>query len=199
MFIGSGSPRKITEMIRKYSHIAFLLIMLTGAWSAWAQESVVINISSGPCPYADSRLSEKLKYRLSSLNHNPIIVNDASFGSSDFENLEQILARGRDQKARLLIDVIVDKIDLARKKNTFIPIALCRYRIFAVLSGKIRIIDVTKGRIVSEKDFRFEAKGIDQWQILEDDPADPGLFLPADAKIDLFDRLEETAGTLLRG
>ncbi|SYZ74249.1 hypothetical protein TRIP_C60519 [Candidatus Zixiibacteriota bacterium] len=167
--------------------------LLILAATAYPQDSVIVNISPVVCPYADSHLAERLEYKLSTLNRLPLAVHKDAVLPEKFENLNQIVDRGQTQKARFLVDIYVDKLDLAKRKITVVPLAVYRYQVYAVISGHIRIIDVVKKRVVKMNRFQWESKGSDQWQLIDDEPDDPALNLPADEKIILFDSLEEKA------
>jgi hypothetical protein len=172
-------------------------MLLVGGLAVRAQDSVIVNISPAACPYADSHLAERLEYKLSTLNHQPLAVNIQIAKPAKFENLEQVITRGKAQKARFLIDITVEKLDLIQKKITVVPLAVYRYQVYGIITGQLRIVDVAKRRVAKMDRFYWEMKGSDQWQLIDDDPTDPALKLPADEKISLFDALEEKAAVAL--
>ncbi len=172
-------------------------MLLVGGLAVRAQDSVIVNISPAACPYADSHLAERLEYKLSTLNHQPLAVNIQAAKPAKFENLEQVITRGKAQKARFLIDITVEKLDLIQKKITVVPLAVYRYQVYGIITGQLRIVDVAKRRVAKMDRFYWEMKGSDQWQLIDDEPTDPALKLPADEKISLFDALEEKAAVAL--
>lgn len=183
-------------MFFKYPVITFG-ILLFAAGAALAGEAVIVNVSTPACPYADSRLSEKLGLHLSAVNTVPIIWNDdkpdSLAASDESAGFDQLLARGKILNGRFLVDILVNRMDIIKRKITVIPLLLHRYQTYAVLSGTLRIIDIAKSRLVKLEPINYDLKASDQWQVADDDSNDPALLVPSDEKITLFDRLDEKA------
>ncbi|MCX6826993.1 MAG: hypothetical protein NTV06_06990 [candidate division Zixibacteria bacterium] len=179
-------------MFRVKSISAYIfLITLFICLQAKAGNGVMVTISTPDCPYHDSKLSEKLDLLLSTITTAPIIRPAAeSLKSADFKEL---VNRGRQFGGRFLVDIIIDKIDLVKRKITVIPLTIYRYQIFAVLDGTMRIIDIDKSRIITMDKIDYNIKASDQWQFIDDDSNDPALMIPSDEKITILSRLEDKA------
>ena len=175
--------------------VAVLVLLFVPA--AFTDDGVIINLEMSPCPWADIHLDERLGLYLSAVTGVPIIqmdlVDSLPYNYDTFETFSDLIQRGRSLGGRFLIDIVVDRIDLERRKVTVIPLVVFRYRVFAVLTGKLRIVDIKKERLVSMKKIRYEVKAADQWQFADDDPDDPALMVPAHKKALLFKSLDEKA------
>lgn len=171
------------------------LLFLSGGVTA-AGESIIISLHAPDCPWAGFQLSEKLGFYLSSINRVPFIWRDLP-DRADLWNFGELLSWGTEQGGRFLVDLSIDRIDLEKRKMTVIPQLIFRYRVYAVLNGTMRIIDLKKGRLVRIKDLKYETKACDQWQLIDDDETDPALKTAADEKLILFDRLEDVAASRL--
>ncbi|MCX6828829.1 MAG: hypothetical protein NT002_06045 [candidate division Zixibacteria bacterium] len=174
----------------------FVFLLLAAITPAVAGDGIILNINQPACPYADPHLSEKLNLYLSAISSVPIVklYSDQTVPA----DLNQLINLGRNLGGRYLVDVSVEKMDIIRKKRTIIPLAVCRYRIYGVLTATLRVIDLARGKTIKMDRIEYELKASNQWQFLEDDVNDPALILPADEKVNLFNRLEESAaGRLL--
>jgi hypothetical protein len=165
-----------------------------------AANGITINLRLPETAWSDSRLGERLDMFLSDINRVPI----TRFGP--FENIapvgvassfEELLEFGRRQGDRFLVDITIDRIDLEQRKTTIFPCLFFRYRTYAVITGKLRVLDITRERMISHKDIDYEIKASDQWQAMDDNPYDPALHIPTDEKIILFAKLEDEAASRL--
>ena len=89
--------------------------------------------------------------------------------------------------------MIIDRIDLEKRKKTVIPLLVFRYRVFAVITGTLRVIDVEKERLIDIQALQFEIQAAEKLQAIDDDENHPTLLLPADARMRLLQRLDERA------
>lgn len=158
-----------------------------------AQSTIIVAVDIAESPYCDARLIQKIEYGVSQVAAPITIVSREAFEDGNAGELERIVSFGRARQARFIVDIIIDRIDLTRKKATIFPILVYRYRTYAVLTGRLRIFDLERGIAVSAEKISCEIKASDQWQISEDDPDNPALMIPADQKIGLFDALEQLA------
>jgi len=164
--------------------------------SVAAQENILVSTRIPDCPWADSHLDERLNLYLTSITNVPIIRRQLP-AFADTAGFTEILAWGRQQNARFLVDISMARIDLERRKQTIFPLLLFRYRTYAVATGTIRIIDFKKGRMTKLENIAYELKASDQWQIFDDEKDDPELMVPADRKQILFDRLDDNVALSL--
>jgi hypothetical protein len=154
-----------------------------------AQDGIVISLKKSDYPYSDSHLAEKIGMALSPFK-DVYIVEVPNCGGPP-EKMESLISIGKEHKARFLAEICIDNMDMVRKKTTIVPLFLYRYRVYGAISGTLRIIDVAKERVIQLEKINVDALAVGQWQILDDDPNDPALFIPADAKITLFGQLED--------
>lgn len=172
------------------------IVLFVAVSSVAAQPTIIVAMGTVDSPHCDNRLSQKIEYGLSQIVTPISVVSREVFdrsGAGQTSELERIISFGRNHQARFIVDVLIDRIELTRKKVTILPILVFRYRTYAVLSGRLRIFDLERGRAIAAEKISCEIKASDQWQISEDDPDHPSLMIPADQKIILFDALERQA------
>jgi hypothetical protein len=180
--------KKITAVV--------IMILLTG-FTAGAADGIIVNLSTVSCPYADSHLKDKLDTYLSTVEKVPIISDSGAAFMSGTKaarvDFSLLVERGKQMQGRFLVDIMIDRIDLEKRKLTVIPLLMYRYRVYGIVSGTLRIIDIVKNRVVKMEKVYFDLKASDQWQLVDDETNDPALSIPPDDKLILFDRLEEKA------
>ena len=174
-----------------YAAVMLLLILLTTGISN-AGDAIVVSVKSTQCPWADSHLNEKVDILLTSMHRVPI-VRQALPDAPEAMSFEETILWGQQQGGRYLVDIKIDRIDLEQRKVTILPWIVHRYRVFAVMTGTLRIIDLKKGRLLALQPVECEYKASEKVQIVDDDKTDADLLIPADEKQALFDNLEHKA------
>jgi len=172
--------------------IACLLALMLAPVLTNAADGLIVSLKAAECPWADVHLENKLGLYLSHFSRIPVIRQNLPDGSDQFP-FEDLLQWGVERGGRYLVDIEVDRIELERRKVTVFPYLFYRYRVYAVMSGRIRIIDLQKQRVEEFKNILYEIKASDQWQVAEDNKFDPALSVPADEKTALFQQLEDKA------
>jgi hypothetical protein len=177
--------------------IIFIFAAVLSAGAAVAENAVIIRMAVPECPWSDVRLDEKLKLRLSTLNRAPIVFPGEKYRPHDsamqVSGIDDLVAIGREAGGRYLVDIFVDRMDIEKRKTTVIPQVVTFYRVYGVITGTIRITDVTAARNVKLQNFQYELKASARWQFVDDDENDADLKTAADEKMELFDRLEAEA------
>ncbi|MEW5924019.1 MAG: hypothetical protein AB1746_08535 [Candidatus Zixiibacteriota bacterium] len=175
---------------------AILAIMISVPAVSSAQNGIVVCLKAPECPWSDIHFEEKVDVLLASMNRVPIIRRTLPITPQPM-GFEDMVLWGQQQGGRYLVDVTIDRIDLEQRKVTFLPWIVFRHRVYAVMEGTLRIIDLRKGRLVDLKRIECDVKASDKWQVVDDDKTDADLMIPADEKPILFDRLEERAAAWL--
>jgi len=175
----------------------FIAAVLIVAPAVSAGDGIMVKITSAPCPWADTHLEEVLGIDLSTITTVPVIWLDSSdslLSPVDPQTtFSDLAAYGRRFGGRYLVEVMIDRIDLEKRKKSVIPLLLFRYRVYGVMTGTLRIIDVEKERLVDMQALTYEIEAACQVQVFDDDEDDPALLLPPDDKMRLFRRLDERA------
>jgi len=177
---------------RKLFVAALLLSMLLIGGSSAAGDAIIVSLKSTECPWADSHLNEKVDVLLTSMNRVPII-RQVLPESPEAMSFEETVLWGQQQGGRYLVDIKIDRINLEQRKATVLPWIVHRYRVFAMLEGTLRIIDLKKGRLLDLQPIACELKASEKFQVVDDDKTDADLLIPADEKQSLFDNLEQKA------
>jgi hypothetical protein len=180
--------------------IIFLVLLFALGATNVLGGGIVVNLRLPVNPWTDTHLGERLDMYMSNISHVPIVrnnIDDSTYRDIDGESFQDLMARGKKQDGHFLIDIKIDRIDLERRKSTFIPMLFWRYRTFAVITGTLRILDVSRGRMVKNKAIEYEIGATDNWQLVDDNEFDPALSIPADELSSLFGRLEDKAASKL--
>ncbi len=177
---------------------AAVLTLLAVVSSIEAQDAVIVNLELPKNPWADVRLDDKLDFYLATVGRSPIIrikgdLRDSLGWNSHTPSIDELIDQGERLNGRYLVDIFVDRIDMEKRKATVIPQAAFRYRVYGVITGVIRVIDISRSRLVRTKKIDYEIKASDRWRFGDDDINDADLHISASDKILLFDKLEEKA------
>lgn len=186
-------------MKNRYTIIFFAILLVASALMATAGDKIVVNLRIPPNPYATSRLNEKLDLYFSAINDVTIVrnlvVNTIPEESDRVLDFDELMGLGLERNSRYVIDLNFTRIELERRKTTVVPQVINRYRVYAVLSGWMRIVDIEAGRLYKMKAIEFEVKARDRWQFADDNRHDADLMIPPDQKTILFEKLEELAAS----
>jgi hypothetical protein len=186
-------------MKNRYTIISLVVLFTASALIATAGDKIVVNLRIPPNPYATSRLNDKLDLYFSAINDATIVRNIVVKTTPDETDrvldFEELMGLGLERNSRYVIDLNFTRIELERRKTTVVPQVINRYRVYAVLRGWMRIIDVEAGSLYKMKAIEFEVKARDRWQFADDNRHDADLMIPPDRKIILFEKLEEQAAS----
>ncbi len=175
--------------------VIILLLIFSISGSLIAGNGIGLNIRVPINPYAPSTLGDKLDLYLSSFNGMPVTRNEIIMTSTDENDkvisFEELLSFGMEQNRSFLVDINFDRVDLEVRKSSVLPHLISRYRVYAVITGWMRIVDIENRKLVKLKKIAYEIKAKDRWQFTDDDIHDADLHIPADKKHDLFERLDE--------
>ncbi|GEM_PF-1338787 len=177
---------------------ALSLLLAVLACTVQAQEKIIVNLETVANPWADVRLGEKLNFCLSTSGGAGIFrmtdsVRTALDWNSHTPSFEELIKQAEAMGGKYLVDIFIDRFDVEKRKITIIPQAAFRYKVYGVITGKIRIIDVPRQRLVKSRDLKIELKATDRWRFGDDDIHDADLHLAAQQKALLFNELEDNA------
>jgi hypothetical protein len=185
---------------RRKKYIFLILLMITGlvvliTATASSNGGIVINLRMTACSWSDVNLKERLEYYLTVINNVPVVFNEVEGDRQPFEksgpDLLSLMDDGRRHNGDFLVDINISRIDFETRKVVVFPHIITRYRVFAVLSGSIRVVDLVDKRLTDLKNFEYEIKARDRWQFVDDDVTDFDLHVASDKKIKLIRRLED--------
>jgi len=158
-------------------------------------DGITVNMKIRKCSWGDINLSDRLDMYMSTIDNIPIktneIIHNGSSSSFQTSTFRELLASGKESGDDFVVDVVIDRIDLEKRKVSIFPRIISRYRVYAVISGTLRIVDVDNEQLVKMKDIEVEFKTKDRWQVVDDNPDDPGLHISADRKLIIMRELED--------
>lgn len=112
---------------------------------------------------------------------------------NDRFRMEELFQWGREIGTRYIIYLHVDRRILETRKRVSIPLLLSRYIIEGRIGGNYMLLDLSRNRLTATWDLKTKMTGPRQWQIAQDYPDDPDLFLSAPRKALFFEKLEAKA------
>ncbi len=158
--------------------------------------SAVLKVNAAQLPWSQTRLAEKLMVELSRNGNGEIINADALMGTmppfpSDLYSTDSLAIWGAETGRRYLVIVDIETEGLEKHKTFNIPLVVSKYEHVGVVTGELRIVDVTRRKVVLADQFIFEkeAKRIVQ-AATDDDINDADLHISAPEKIRFFGELE---------
>ncbi|MBN4076239.1 hypothetical protein JYT16_00830 [Gemmatimonas aurantiaca] len=187
-----GKRRNIST---PFASVLFALILSA---TSFAQVSVALRIEDPIVSWGESQLAERLLYDLSAQNgleitriSGPLVNNTGEYSwESGSLSSVQITRWGQSQGHRYVVLFSHIKTELSVRKGLSIPIVLSRYRVIGEVSGKLRIFDCERGKILVDEEFAVSKKGPGAWQLLEDNPRSGKLSIPANEKPVFLESLE---------
>ena len=193
--------------IIKYSAIwlGFVLSLVWWGTAAGTTSGIIVYVNVPNLAWNGSTLEAKLVRHLSRYeNTNVMTVDKVSDVEPEFPtdlsargrtcryNLDSLTNWGREVGARYLLIVDVDCERLQKKKSFHLPLVFHQYRVFGVIEGELRLIDIRRKKLLIAESFKVKQKGPRIFQAtMDDDINDPDLHLTASEKLRFFDRLEE--------
>ncbi|MBU2532120.1 MAG: hypothetical protein KKB37_05240 [Alphaproteobacteria bacterium] len=113
-----------------------------------------------------------------------------SFPAAVFD-LDSLTNWGLEVGGRYLVLVLVDDERLETKKTFHLPLIFHKYQTVGILEGELRVVDVSRRRLLLAEPFRVEKAGPRAFQAtMDDDVNDPDLHVSASAKRTFFQELE---------
>jgi len=199
-------------------HIPLLLIaalVLSGAGSpppsfmtngnGNGDHDLLLYVDCPPAPWNDSRLETELIRtftRRESVRIEPVAARAAAgpaFPGAVYD-VDSLTDWGLEVGGHYLVLVLVDDERLETKKTFHLPLVFHRYQTVGVIEGELRVVDVTRRRLLLAEPFRVEKPGPRVFQAtMDDDINDPDLQIAAADKQTFFNQLEtELSGRLVK-
>ncbi len=185
-------------MIKRYWISLLVTLLAGGLFAAPTDRDFLVNVITPPLAYSDSQVDQTLKRHLTrrgDLRVRLIGVNDDSQlpFPEDHLNIDSLLDWGREVGGRYLMVVEITSERLEKRKGFHVPLVFHKYENVGIIEGEMRLIDLSRGKLLSAEPFKLERKGPRIFQATMDDEInDPDLHLTAPDKIRFFGKLEES-------
>ncbi|MBD3257619.1 hypothetical protein GF377_04240 [candidate division GN15 bacterium] len=178
--------------------LGLLLCQLLVESSTAAPRDLIIEIQTAPSAYHDTELPDKLRSAFSRNEdyRTQVYATDSSGIDPPFPsartNPDSLLNWGMEVGGRYLLSITVDDVWLERRKTFNIPLLFHRYQTIGVIEGELRLLDLSKGRLLAAEPIRVEMAAKDQFQAeFDDNRHSSGLKISAPAKSRFFSELED--------
>ncbi len=196
---------RVKSLIGPAGCLGLLLIAAATGPSLAASRSILVHVLVPPLPWNVSVLEPSLVRHLSRHQNGQILTTSpAAVTTPDFSDgrycVDSLSAWGERAGAQYLLMVEVDKETLQTRKVFNLPLLCHLYQAYGIIEGEVRLLDVSRRKLLIAESFRVEHKGPRIFQATTDgDVNDPDLHLSAPAKQRFFSELEEKlAGRLAR-
>jgi hypothetical protein len=111
----------------------------------------------------------------------------------DYHDLDSLMEWGREAGARYLMVVEVFAERLEKRKSFHLPLVFHKYETVGIIEGEFRLVDLSRGKLLTAEPFKVERKGSRIFQAtMDDDINDPDLNMTAPRKVVFFQQLEES-------
>ena len=177
-----------------------VFIFLVGSCSLTANSRLVLlHVDEAPLAWGDSQLTDKLMIRLSRLDNLQVqAVNEPSPHQPAFPrewtNNDSLLNWGMELGGRYLMVIKVQQERLENRKGFSLPLVFHKYETVGIVSGEIRFLDLSRGKLLMAEPFKIELKGPRIIQgSFDDNENDPDIHIKASKKTIFFSQLEDKA------
>jgi len=179
----------------KATMVALVLLLLGGVTHSATTKEVLLRVEGALLAWSANRISDRMNIQLSRLGSIQVRqVEDDQEPSFpvDSYNLDSLVNWGLEAGGRYLLLIDVHREGLERRKGWALPLIFHRWETVGVIEGELRLIDLTRGRLIVAEPFHVEQKAKGAFQIsVDDDPNDPDLHLSAPEKVRFFTLLEQ--------
>lgn len=172
-----------------------LILALALPASGAPLKEVVLKVKTSPNPWAENQLEDKLLMRLSrSSDHRIYSAETLSSDLPEFpsatHNLDSLINWGLETGRRYLLFVDITDEKIVRKKTFSLPLIFQRYEVIAVVRGEIRLVDLSRNKLLVAEPFEVKKRGKRIFQAAtDDDKYDPAIHLSPVEKIRFLDEL----------
>ena len=173
------------------------LLLLAVSLSA-APRELLIDLHSEPNAWYDTQLARKLQTTFSrdaELRVTVVTTEDNIEGRPGYAartNTDSLMNWGMEMGGRYLLSLTITRETIERRKSFSLPLIFHKYETVGVIEGELRLLDLTKGRVLSAEPITVELVAKQQFQAEGDDNRhDPNLHIGAPQKSAFFGRLED--------
>lgn len=182
-------------MKRILALMAATILLMVATVEALPNRTVLLSVEAAPSAWADSHLKDKLIEELSASPE--VRVLDAQKGKGRppmpqmTHDIDSLVNWGREIGGKYLLAVEVHSSRLETKKTFNLPLIAHRYKTSAIIAGRFRLIDLSRGKQLASEPFELKQDGPSVIQAAGDGlENDPDLHLTPAEKILFFERLE---------
>jgi hypothetical protein len=153
-------------------------------------------VNSAPLAWTESQITGKLMAELSISGNGDIISAEELSNRMppfpiDHYSIDSLVNWGTECGRRYLVIVSIESEGLRRKRTFHIPLVLQKYENVGEIVGELRVVDITRKRVVLAETFKFEKEAKRIFQTAPDDDInDADLHISAPEKIRFFGELE---------
>ncbi len=158
--------------------------------------SAVLKVNAAVSAWSETNIADRLMAELSRNGNGEIIRAEALPATmppfpSDIYSTDSLANWGMESGKRYLVIVDIESEGLQKQRTFNIPLIVSKYENVGVVVGELRIVDVTRRRVILSEQFTFEKEAKRIFQAAPDDDInDADLHISAPEKIRFFRELE---------
>ncbi|MEW5993429.1 MAG: hypothetical protein AB1744_03440 [Candidatus Zixiibacteriota bacterium] len=198
MFTGSARLRRDTDsLIPWFLCLCLLLPGVCLGGRTIDDRLLIVHVDLPPQPWHVPQLESKLIRRLTRHQNGCIMSTGDLSGNGpglpqDLYSADSLISYGREVGGQFVLMVAIDREGLETRKGFHLPLVFHQYRAYGIIEGEMRLVDVSRRKLLIAEPIRIEQKGPRIFQAtMDDDINDPDLHLTASAKLRFFERIEE--------
>lgn len=176
--------------------IISIFLLSLGAIAAPTKD-VVLKVNTVPSPWAKNQLEDKLLTLLSRSNDTRIysassLPKDMPEFPLAVHNLDSLINWGLETGHRYLLFVNISNEEIIRKKTFSLPLIFQRYEAVATVRGEIKLVDLSRNKLLIAEPFEIKKRGKRIFQAATDDNIyDPSIHLSPIEKVRFLGELED--------
>ncbi len=177
--------------------VALLLVVSFSAdrSAAALRRVMVVHVNSEPSIVGESGLQDRIMTEFSRGNFFQVVGSNVGNGTlpfpSDTYDLDSLRNWGAELGGRYLMLVDVYRQAIERKKTFNVPLIIHKYQTVGVIEGELRLLDISRGKMLLAEPFCVETKGPRIIQAYFDDNRyDADISIPATHKSAFFRQME---------
>jgi hypothetical protein len=161
------------------------------------ERSLAVHIDQTATPWYDPQLEARLVRHLTRHQNGKIFTPGHSVeghqpAPMDLWNIDSLVSFGESIGSQFVLAVKIDRAGLERRKVFHLPLIFHQYQTYGVIAGEMRLVDVSRQKLLLAEAVMMEEKGPRIFQAtMDDDVNDPDLNLTAPAKSRFFAALED--------
>ncbi|KAA3637809.1 MAG: hypothetical protein DWP97_00080 [Calditrichaeota bacterium] len=176
--------------------VLIFLVLVSSVMSGRTDSEILLNVSYPEFAWADSDFENQFMRQLSRQKGVQIELTskhdrELSFPENIYDT-DALLDYGRETGSNFIMLINVESKRLERRKTFHIPAIIHKYETIGILEGEVRIIDISRNKMVMAESFKVEKNGPRIVQgSMDDEISDPDLHLSAVQKVRFFNQLDQ--------
>lgn len=186
-------------MIHRILYSLLVLIIAMSISAAPTVRTIILKVSTPETVWHDADFEQHI-IRSFTQSEDIRVVDSRTLSDEyppfpdDSYNFDTITGWGQEIGGRYLLFVEIHSERLEKRKSFHLPLVFHKYETVGVIEGDIRVIDLTRSKLLLAEPIKVEKKGPRIFQAtMDDDINDPDIHITSPDKLRFFKELEKIA------